>query len=254
MTSVDESIQKQFASAAQAYRHSLVHAQGEDLAQIVALARAHGAQTVLDVGCGAGHVSVNIAPWAARVVAFDLTTAMLRQAQAFAEEKETPQVAACAGSAHSLPFADQRFDMAVTRYSAHHWQRPAEGIREMARVVRPGGWVIVSDIIALENYVHDTFLQTIETLRDPSHVRDFRLSEWQAFFAGAGLTMTVAMQWDLSLAFDAWVKRINTPPSRVAVLRQIMDEASAEVRTMFGITPTHFNIPGALMAGQVMSA
>lgn len=250
MTSVNESIQQQFASAAHAYRHSPVHAQGEDLAQIVALAQTQGARVALDVGCGAGHVSINMAPHIARVVAFDMTQAMLRQVQAFAEEKKLPQVAACAGNAQRLPFADHSFDIAVTRYSAHHWQDPAAGIREMMRVVRPGGWVIVSDIIALEDYVHDTFLQTIETLRDPSHVRDFRLSEWQSFYAGAGLVMTVAMQWVLPLDFDAWVKRINTQPSKVALLRQLMDEASTEVQAMFAITSTHFSLPGALLVGQ----
>lgn len=250
MTTVNDAIQQQFGSAAEAYRQSAVHAQGADLTRMVALVQSHGARTVLDVGCGAGHVSVNVAPVVQHVTAYDLTEAMLTQVSLLAQERGLANVSTQAGNAEHMPFTDASFDIAMTRYSAHHWQNPALGVREMARVVKPGGWVIVSDIIALENYVQDTFLQTIETLRDASHVRDFRLSEWQAFYAAAGLTMHTDMEWALVLDFAAWVQRINTPPANVALLRQLLDDASAEVRSLFAITETSFSIPGALMIAQ----
>lgn len=250
MTDVNQAIQQTFGNVAENYRHSVVHAQGEDLARMVALVEAVGGGRVLDVGCGAGHVAINLAPHSTAVIAYDLTDKMLEQVQILASERGITNVKTQAGIAETLPFPDASFDVVATRYSAHHWQNPAQAAREMARVLKPNGLCLVSDIVALENPVHDTFLQTIEFLRDGSHVRDYRVSEWMGFLEAAGLSVHVEMTWDLPLNFDAWVKRIGTPAHKVEMLRGLMAEATVEIRQMFAITPDAFSIPGALFAAR----
>jgi SAM-dependent methyltransferase len=250
MTDVNQAIQQIFGNVAENYRHSVVHAQGDDLVRMVSLVWAWGGGRVLDVGCGAGHVAINVARVASEVVAFDLTENMLEQVNILAAERGVSNVMTQAGSADSLPFPDASFDVVATRYSAHHWQNPAQAAHEMARVLKPNGVCLISDIIALENPVHDTFLQTIEFLRDGSHVRDYRVSEWTTFLNAAGLSVKVEMTWDLPLNFDAWVKRIGTPPLKVEMLRLLMSEATVEIRQMFAITPDSFSIPGALLVAR----
>lgn len=250
MTDVNQAIQQTFGNVAENYRHSVVHANGEDLARMIKLIQAVGGGRVLDVGCGAGHVAINAAPVASEVVAFDLTENMLEQVKILAVERGVANVTTQLGSADSLPFPDASFDVVATRYSAHHWQNPAQAAHEMARVLKPGGVCLVSDIIALENPVHDTFLQTIEFLRDGSHVRDYRVSEWTAFLNAAGLSVSVEMEWDLPLNFDSWVNRIGTPPLKVEMLRLLLSEATVEIRQMFAITPNAFSIPGALFVAR----
>ena len=71
MHDVKASVRQQFGAVAENYRTSMVHAQGEDLEQLVAAAGLTGSERVLDAGCGAGHASVAIAPFAAEVVALD---------------------------------------------------------------------------------------------------------------------------------------------------------------------------------------
>ncbi len=85
-----------------------------------------------------------------------------------------------AGRAEALPFDDGAFDIVATRFSAHHWYECAPGWPKRAACSGPGGRLAVVDIVAPETPLLDTLLQTAEVLRDASHVRDYRVSEWQA--------------------------------------------------------------------------
>src|ERR1700719_4198715 len=68
---------RQFGTRAAAYLSSAVHAQGADLQALAALADAGSEMRVLDLGCGAGHVSFAVASRAKAVTAYDLSADML---------------------------------------------------------------------------------------------------------------------------------------------------------------------------------
>ena len=70
-------VQKQFGEQASAYLSSAVHAQGTEFALLQAELAGHGAARLLDLGCGAGHVSFHVAPLVKEVVAYDLSQQML---------------------------------------------------------------------------------------------------------------------------------------------------------------------------------
>lgn len=98
---------------------------------------------ILDVGCGAGRPTAQIARRLprARVVGVDLSAtqiALARREHAAVENLEFR-----IGDALRLPFPDRSFDAAVSLASIKHWPDPGRGVREMARVVRPGGLVFV---------------------------------------------------------------------------------------------------------------
>ena len=81
----------------------------------------------------------------------------------------------------------------------------------------------------------DTFLQTIELLRDPSHGRNYSPAEWLAALAAAGFTPVAMVARRLPLDFTAWVGRMKTPPIHVAAMRSLQLGASEAVRTHFDI-------------------
>jgi hypothetical protein len=92
----------------------------------------------------------------------------------------------------------------------------------------------------------------MEVLRDPSHVRDHRVSEWERMFVAAGLTPVVHERWGLPLDFDAWVERIGTPDPDVSALRRLLDRAPEEAREALAIGrpgPYDFAMPLALIQG-----
>ncbi|MBV6305808.1 class I SAM-dependent methyltransferase [Candidimonas humi] len=231
-------VNRQFGTMAANYLTSAVHAQGSDLERLGALAASLQPRRVLDLGCGGGHASYAVAAAApAEVVAYDLSEEMLGVVRAEAAKRGLDKLATLQGSVQQLPFDDHAFDLVVSRYSAHHWMDMGASTREMARVLAPAGTLVIIDVIAPETPLYDTALQTIELLRDASHVRDYRLSEWRAMLAAAGLEVTNSDSWKLKLEFESWVRRIGTPAPRVAALHATMDALPQEAREYFAIQP-----------------
>jgi SAM-dependent methyltransferase len=227
----------QFGSQAADYVTSTVHAQGADLDEIRRVAAERGARRALDLGCGGGHVSFALAPIVDEVVAYDLSVEMLDAVRANASQRGLTNITTTCGAAEALPFADASFDLVATRFSAHHWRDVASGLAQARRVLQPGGTAIFVDVAAPADPLLDTFLQTIELLRDPSHVRDYAPGEWRALLAGAGFTLEDLTMRRLPLDFASWIARMRTPQARADVIRSLEAEMSGEVRAYFKLTP-----------------
>jgi ubiquinone/menaquinone biosynthesis C-methylase UbiE len=227
------SVGQSFGPRAEAYLTSTVHAQGADLESLREMVASTPEATVLDLGCGAGHVSFAVAPAAREVVACDLTDTMLRVVEATAAERALTNVRTQQGSAQQLPFPDASFDWVLSRYSAHHWRDLPQALREIRRVLQPQGRVCFVDVVGGVEPLLDTHLQAVELLRDPSHVRNYTPSEWLTLFAAAGLEAKITQQWRLPLEFSSWIARIGTPEPRVAAIRTLWTAAPSEVRTHY---------------------
>jgi ubiquinone/menaquinone biosynthesis C-methylase UbiE len=226
-----QAVHDQFDPRAAAYLNSAVHAQGPDLQHARALVTALGESlgTLLDVGCGAGHLSFALAYAFRRVVAVDPSPGMLTTVAQAAAARRIPQLEVQQGSAESLPFADSTFDVVASRFSAHHWRFLESGVREMCRVLRPGGRLLMIDTVGHEDALIDTHLQAIELLRDPSHVRNRSVSQWRRLLEEAGLLDIQQAQWPLRLEWTSWVERMRAPPSHVSMIRELQRGAAREV-------------------------
>ena len=178
----NRAIQRQFGAAAAAYAVSAVHCGGPDLDAMLAAARPRSSQRVLDLGCGTGHTALAFAGHVEQVVAVDLTEAMLEQGRRLAAERGVANICFERGDVTRLPFDDDSFDCVTSRLSAHHYARPEAAVAEAARVLRPGGLLLLSDSVAPEDPAQDTFMNAFELLRDGSHVRNHRVSEWRAMY------------------------------------------------------------------------
>jgi ubiquinone/menaquinone biosynthesis C-methylase UbiE len=240
----------QFGSSAEHYLASAVHSQGADLEQLVAVARATPSVRALDLGCGAGHVAYALARGGAdRVIACDPAASMLSVVAEEALRRGHDAIQTMLGSAEDLPFENASFDLIVTRYSAHHWGNVPRALEECARVMAAGGRLIVIDVVAPEVPLLDTSLQVLEFLRDGSHVRDYRLSEWRDMCEAAGFAESSRRTWRISIDFPTWIARIGTPPERAAALRTVFPALPREVKDYFKISPEcSFELDSAWMA------
>jgi len=226
----EANVRAQFGPVAGNYASARVHRQGPDLEAMLPAAGLRGDERVLDVGCGAGHTGLAFAPHVASVEAFDLTRPMLDQVERLARERGVTNLGTRLGDAEALPYADASFDLVTCRLCAHHFHRPAEAVREMARVLANEGVLLLVDIVAPEEPDVDSFLNSMELLRDPSHVRDHSTSQWLALFEQAGLAAQRLETWPMRQDFGKWVQRIGAGEAAEAALRTLFGAASRDVR------------------------
>lgn len=99
-------------------------------------------ESVLDVGCGTGKLLrvANLRWPEARLIGVDPANGMIEIAR-----RLTPGATFYTGAAESLPLEDGSIDLALSTVSFHHWHDQAAGIREVARVLRPGGQFLLAD-------------------------------------------------------------------------------------------------------------
>ena len=97
---------------------------------------------VADLGCGTGHVSALVAPFVGRVIGIDASAAMLAAAQDTVPEN----VDLRQGALESLPIGNAEVDLALLVLVLHHVPDPARALGEAARVLKPGGRLVVVDM------------------------------------------------------------------------------------------------------------
>ena len=224
-------VQSQFGATAPAYTTSAGHRDPTLLQRVIDLAQPRPHARALDIATGAGHTALALAPHVAEVVAFDLTQPMLEETARNAAARGLKNVVTQQGAAERLPFADSTFEIVVVRQAPHHFADVRLAVREMARVVKQGGRVVIIDSRAPEDDELDRAFNHLEKLRDSSHVRNWRPSEWRAMIHAAGLRILVEhldyyTENGRAMDFDAWTRRMKTPAAAVAELRRLFRTAT----------------------------
>jgi ubiquinone/menaquinone biosynthesis C-methylase UbiE len=127
---------------------------------------------VLDVACGAAHAGEQAAPRVRQVVGVDITKALLDAGAQRLRDNGVDNVLLLEGDAAALRFLDESFDVVFCRAALHHMLQPERALAEMARVCKPGGRVVINDLITPNEAVRDAF-DDVHRMLDPSHVRAF---------------------------------------------------------------------------------
>ncbi|HVT14745.1 MAG TPA: methyltransferase domain-containing protein [Thermoanaerobaculia bacterium] len=137
---------------------------------------------LLDIGCGTGALlaAVRGAVPAAAVTGIDLVPAML----AVARRKAAAGPGLAAADAVRLPFRPCSFDVVVSSSSFHYWHDPRLGLSEIARVLRPGGRVVLTDWCA--DFLACRICDAVLRLIHPVHRRVYRRAECARLLAEAG--------------------------------------------------------------------
>src|SRR5262249_14199018 len=168
---------------------------------------------VLDVAGGTGGLGRYLAKRASFVVVVDLTREMLEAGAFAAREESVTNVVFAEGDATGLPFAAAQFDLVVSRFAFHHIDDPGLAAREMARVCRPGGTVVVVDLTGGAGLAGERHTE-IERLCDPSHARALGREELVTVLSQAGLDAEEAAVRRQPLDAQLWLDQ-GQPRERV---------------------------------------
>jgi SAM-dependent methyltransferase len=218
---------------AAAYVTSPGHAAGNDLEQIVAWGGALARARFLDVATGGGNTALALAPLSRHVTAYDVTEPMLRAARGFLRERGARSASFVAGDVQALPFRDGAFDVVTCRIAAHHFADVAAAVREVRRVLRPGGSFLVQDILGHDDGEAAAFITEVERRRDPSHVRAYRAVEWKAFLRAAGLTTMDSAVVTKGRPWEEWTARTRMTPEGRRELDAFVRAAPERCRAAF---------------------
>ena len=139
--------------------------------------------TVLECACGTGAIASAIAPACARVVATDFSEGMLKQARK--KLARYPNVVVEQADITHLRYADDSFDAVVAANVIHLLPEPGDALKELKRVTRPGGTIIVPTYVIPKKRAHTIFLKLIS--RFGVHFQEhFDPASYRAFFERMG--------------------------------------------------------------------
>lgn len=225
---------EQFRRVAERYAKSRAHADKRFLARIVSLVRPRRGERILDLATGPGFVGVEFAKKGLEVVGTDITTEMLRQARQLGRRSQAGIHLVLADAAHQ-PFPDKTFDIVVSRLALHHLKSPVTVVESMTALVRPGGKIVVADLVVSEDDEIAEFHNRLERFRDPSHERSLKLSEWKSIFHSNGLPLKAIAQSKITLQLEEWADRAGFAQSRDPELAEMLEKAPAKVKKALSV-------------------
>lgn len=222
---VKADVQARFGQFAQNYVTSAVHAAGSDLDRLVEIAAPEPDWITLDVATGGGHTALRLAQHVRRSVASDFGLTMLSAARDFITGTGATNVSFTGADAERLPFADNTFDCVTCRHAAHHFPNTYRFVMESARVLRPGGVLVVLDHLLPETKRDMEYIEAFERLRDPGHHRAFNESEWRGLLLDADLQIEHVETLSRAAELQSWAERLGNTPETIQKLRILLAQA-----------------------------
>jgi SAM-dependent methyltransferase len=256
VTRHDEVVRESFTTQAATFAANPWITNEERIGRLVAAAQLKGNERVLDVACGPGYIAEAFARAAREAIGVDLTAAMVAIAEERTKKRGVSNVSFRIGDVQHLPFGDEEFDVVVCRLALHHMPEPERVVKEMARVCRVEGIVLVEDIYGSEHAERAAYQDHWEKLRDPSHVRTLPLSEHLRLFREAGLeTDRVLTFQDLCPEVERWLATTKTPAEDAVEVRRLLEEDGQ--RDLSGTRPfqdatgkLHFHARTVILTGR----
>ena len=234
-----EAVQKQFAKTVEAFAKTAARDTPEVIDEKAAFARPQPTDLALDVACGPGTLVLAFAPRVQFARGIDLTLEMLRQAREFQRERLISNACFDLGDGEQLPYADGSFDLVTCQCSLHHLSEPELAVKEMVRVAKPEGRMMIIDSLAPESDAKFELHNRIEAIRDPSHVESLRLTTFLQIFDEMGLEVLRQTMKRRQRSFNHWMLRAGLEPKHKRYLeaRKLLEDSIPGDRAGFAPQP-----------------
>lgn len=224
-----------FSGSAERYLASSDHISGPDLDAVRTVASDLSPDLTVDVASGAGHALRAAAPWSRYCVATDLTVEMLQVARDHLAGAGFYDTGYVLSAARELPFADSTVSLLTCRIAPHHFESVPDFLAEVTRVLADQGRAVIIDSLVPDDDQCDRFINTVERLRDPSHVRSHRLDQWLVFFENARLETVTTEIFSRVHPFSEWAGRTGRDQKEIETVKTRFLKAPPRIRERFQI-------------------
>lgn len=212
-----KAIQSEFERAAKTFVER-TKGRFDDLG-IVEFARVSSHESVLEIGAGTGNFLQLFAGSVAELIAVDLTHGMLVEAR-----RQFPDMRVVMADGARLPLPARSIDLAATAQALHHVWEPLPILKEMRRVVKRDGRILVVDQIATERYEEVTAMNTLERIRDPSHAASRPPSAMRMVVRAAGFELIDERIVEGEQRMSHWMWPGEFPEERIERVTAYIDE------------------------------
>jgi ubiquinone/menaquinone biosynthesis C-methylase UbiE len=182
---------------------------------------------ILDLGTGIGVLAQMLAEDGAKlVVGIDVSPAMLELAEYIRLSKPVPASARVSyrlAPAQALPFPNESFDVVTCRLVLNHARKPERIVREIARVLRPGGWLILAELLSVDNSVKRATQNAIEERRNLSHVAARAAEQYIKLVTDAGLSVEAKDAVSFERELEEWLSIYQPDRADAAAVREMIE-------------------------------
>ncbi|MBN1134532.1 MAG: methyltransferase domain-containing protein [Methanosarcinaceae archaeon] len=214
--------QDQFGKHSKAYAKSSALSNQENLRRIIELTAPSKNDRLLDVATGTGFLAFEFAKHVCEVVGIDFTDEMLAIAKQYKIDEAVENVIFETEDMESIPFAVSSFDIVSCTFAFHHFLNPEIAISEMLKVLRPGGKIVISDIVSPEDIAKSDYQNEMERLRNPSHVKHYPSFEILQILQNHGFDILISKYWPIDFGFEEWISMSLQDAESVKRVKEMM--------------------------------
>jgi len=189
---------------------------------------------MLDVATGTGHTAFAFAPHVKEIIATDITPEMLAEGKKLKSELGIRNVEFVIAEVQQMPFRGGAFDLVTCRRAAHHFASIDKALLEMMQVLGLGGRLLIDDRCVPEDDFVDATLNHLDVLHDPSHVREYRPSEWGRMMQDAGFEVQTVEPYAKLRPLSAFTNGVES--ENVAEIERIVTSLDDEQRRALNAT------------------
>lgn len=233
-------------------------AAGRTLTRVLELADAKPTDVALDLASGPSYLAVGLAPKVATVACTDVTSFTTEENRRLALSKGLANIHVFGCESEALPFRDGTFTLVVSRVAGHHFADVRRSMHEISRVLAKGGRVVIADTVVPSEEEIDRFVNHLDHLHDPTHVRNYSLREWKVLFADAGLKLKFQeediCEDDRGECLREWLGRTGANAQTIRLATGLLVSAKHKIKEALAIRADRgemfFQIKRAILAGE----
>jgi ubiquinone/menaquinone biosynthesis C-methylase UbiE len=233
MKTPEQKARQIFGERAARYTSSAAHTDPLVLARVVELAGPQQDWLALDVATGTGHTAFALAGHVRAVIGIDLTAEMLAESRGLGATHGISNVSLGLADVHDLPFPSETFHLITCRRAAHHFSRIGQALREMHRVLRAGGRLVIDDRSVPEDGFVDACMNRLDYYHDESHVREYRPSEWKRLLEDHSFTVAAIESYVKHRPVTAFTAEVSQ--ENVRRIHEILDGLSPAQRAALNL-------------------